>query len=109
MRFPFTDKVPAYIFRVYDLTLKLPTLSVCLSRYVYRDIGGSDPERSAAPRVAEYVVELFKNTCIKVDVLSDLAVMQKEYPMLCAVNRACQGQYPIYIYIFFLLVAYHKI
>jgi len=33
---------------------------------VCRDIGGSDPERMAAPRVSDYVQEVFKNTCIKV-------------------------------------------
>jgi len=33
---------------------------------VYRDIGGSDPERMAAPRVCDYVQEVFKDTCIKV-------------------------------------------
>ena len=27
-----------------------------------RDIGGSDPERMAAPKVANYMVELFKNS-----------------------------------------------
>ena len=30
-------------------------------RYVCRDIGGSDPERMAAPRVEEYLRELFKD------------------------------------------------
>jgi len=35
-------------------------------RAVCRDIGGSDPERMAAPRVSDYVQEIFKNTCIKV-------------------------------------------
>ena len=36
----------------------------CISlkfRYVCRDIGGSDPERMAAPRVEEYLRELFKD------------------------------------------------
>lgn len=28
-------------------------------RFVCRDIGGSDPERMAAPRVEEYIAELF--------------------------------------------------
>lgn len=59
-------------------------------RFAYRDIGGSDPERMAAPRVAEYVTELFKNTCVKIEVISDLAVMEKEYPLLVAVNRAAR-------------------
>lgn len=35
-------------------------------RIVTRDIGGSDPERMAAPNVAKYVEEVFKGTCIKV-------------------------------------------
>lgn len=35
-------------------------------RVACRDIGGSDPERMAAPRVAEYVTDLFKDTTIKV-------------------------------------------
>lgn len=57
-------------------------------RTVYRDIGGSDPERMAAPRVAEYVESIFKDTCVKVTVISDIAVLEKEYPLLAAVNRA---------------------
>lgn len=36
-------------------------------RLAYRDIGGSDPERMAAPRVAEYVQELFNNSPVKVE------------------------------------------
>ena len=32
------------------------------NRFVCRDIGGSDPERMAAPRVEEYVTELFKHS-----------------------------------------------
>jgi leucyl aminopeptidase len=56
-------------------------------RFVARDIGGSDPERMAAPRVAEYVVHNFANTVVQVKVYSDLAVLQRCYPLLCAVNR----------------------
>lgn len=60
-------------------------------RIVYRDIGGSDPERMAAPRVAEYVSNVFKDTCIKVQVISDLATLEKNYPLLVAVNRAARN------------------
>jgi leucyl aminopeptidase len=60
-------------------------------RAVYRDIGGSDPERMAAPRIAEYVENIFQNTCIKVNVISDLSVLEKEYPLLVAVNRAAKN------------------
>ncbi|XP_011477217.2 putative aminopeptidase W07G4.4 isoform X1 [Oryzias latipes] len=56
-------------------------------RLAYRDIGGSDPERMAAPRAAEYVQELFKNSPVKVEVVSDLKTLEKEYPCLAAVNR----------------------
>ncbi|XP_038133133.1 putative aminopeptidase W07G4.4 [Cyprinodon tularosa] len=56
-------------------------------RVAYRDIGGSDPERMAAPRVAEYVQEMFKNSPVQVEVLSDVRILEKEYPCLAAVNR----------------------
>uniref|UniRef100_A0A3Q1J7X1 Cytosol aminopeptidase domain-containing protein n=1 Tax=Anabas testudineus TaxID=64144 RepID=A0A3Q1J7X1_ANATE len=60
-------------------------------RLAYRDIGGSDPERMAAPRVAEYVQELFKDSPVKVEVVSDLKVLEKEYPCLAAVNRCANA------------------
>uniref|UniRef100_A0A4W6C8E0 Zgc:152830 n=1 Tax=Lates calcarifer TaxID=8187 RepID=A0A4W6C8E0_LATCA len=62
-------------------------------RLACRDIGGSDPERMAAPRVAEYVLDLFKDSPVQVEVLSDLKVLEKEYPCLAAVNR-CASSVP---------------
>lgn len=62
-------------------------------RLAYRDIGGSDPERMAAPRVADYVQELFKDSPVKVEVVSDLKTLEKEYPCLAAVNR-CANSVP---------------
>lgn len=83
-----------------------------------RDIGGSDPERMAAPRVSEYVQTVFKDspvqvggriwilisltgspgsvvtfcTCLsQVSVISDLSILEKEYPCLAAVNRCANG------------------
>ena len=38
-------------------------------RYVCQDIGGSDPERMAAPRVEEYIRELFEGSPVKVSYL----------------------------------------
>ncbi|XP_060595128.1 putative aminopeptidase W07G4.4 isoform X1 [Ruditapes philippinarum] len=61
-----------------------------MGRIVTRDIGGSDPERMAAPRVEEYVKNIFQDTAIKVEVISDVAVFEKEYPLLAAVNRAAR-------------------
>ncbi|KAJ8317580.1 hypothetical protein KUTeg_005484 [Tegillarca granosa] len=57
-------------------------------RIVARDIGGSDPERMAAPRVAEYVQNVLKDTGIKITVVSDPAVLKSDFPLLAAVNRA---------------------
>merc|ERR1712142_1313786 len=62
-------------------------------RVVARDIGGSDPERMAAPRVEEYVQESFKGTKVKVEVMKGQAFFEKEYPCLAAVNR-CASQVP---------------
>ncbi|XP_050395237.2 putative aminopeptidase W07G4.4 [Patella vulgata] len=59
-----------------------------LGRIICRDIGGSDPERMAAQRVEEYVLEVFKDTGINVNIISDVNMFKKEYPLLAAVNRA---------------------
>ncbi|KAK6468484.1 putative aminopeptidase W07G4.4 [Huso huso] len=60
-------------------------------RVVCRDIGGSDPERMAAPLVVKYIEELFNNTPIKVCVVSDVKQLEKEYPCLAAVNRCANA------------------
>eukprot|EP00090_Calanus_glacialis_P014754 TRINITY_DN2361_c0_g1_i1.p1 TRINITY_DN2361_c0_g1~~TRINITY_DN2361_c0_g1_i1.p1 ORF type:complete len:506 (-),score=180.53 TRINITY_DN2361_c0_g1_i1:73-1590(-) len=62
-------------------------------RVVARDIGGSDPERMAAPKVEVYVQEAFKGTNIKVEVMKGQEFFEKEYPCLAAVNR-CANQVP---------------
>lgn len=55
---------------------------------VGRDIGGSDPERMAPPRVEEYVREVFKGTNISIEVEKGQAHLEREYPCMAAVNRA---------------------
>lgn len=62
-------------------------------RVACRDIGGSDPERMAAPRVAEYTQALFKDSPVKVEVVSDVKILEREYPCLAAVNR-CANSVP---------------
>ena len=59
-------------------------------KIVARDIGGSDPERMAAPRVVEYVKKMMDD-CIKVEVVNDPSVFEKDYPLLAAVNRCCRN------------------
>ncbi|XP_077866008.1 putative aminopeptidase W07G4.4, partial [Saccoglossus kowalevskii] len=59
-------------------------------RIVYRDIGGSDPERMAPKKVEEYVQDVFKDTCIQLNVISDEDTLAKEYPLHAAVNRCAR-------------------
>merc|ERR1712227_374816 len=57
-------------------------------RIVCRDIGGSDPERTAAPRVEEYVTKYFQGSNVNIEVVQGQQTFEKEYPCLAAVNRA---------------------
>jgi len=61
------------------------------NRIAGRDIGGSDPERMSAPRVEEYVRELFLGSAVNVEVISDAATIEKEYPLFAAVDRCASG------------------
>ncbi|XP_043537305.1 putative aminopeptidase W07G4.4 [Chiloscyllium plagiosum] len=71
---------------------KLVLLSSALEsgRTVCRDIGGSDPERMAAPKVADYVQSLFSNSVVAVSVTSDSVILKEQYPCLAAVNRCAK-------------------
>lgn len=63
-----------------------------LGRIVTRDIGGSDPERMAAPRVLEYVQHAFKGTqSIQIQVVEGQHNFERDYPLFAAVNRAANG------------------
>uniref|UniRef100_A0A8C4Q7X0 Cytosol aminopeptidase domain-containing protein n=1 Tax=Eptatretus burgeri TaxID=7764 RepID=A0A8C4Q7X0_EPTBU len=56
-------------------------------RALCRDIGGSDPERMTPPRVYDYVNKMFINSNVKVSVITDPAIFEKDFPCLAAVNR----------------------
>merc|ERR1712083_83747 len=56
-------------------------------------MGGSDPERMAAPRVEEYVRAAFQGTNVKVEVDKGQEFFEREYPCLAAVNR-CSSTVP---------------
>lgn len=59
-----------------------------------RDVGGTDPERMAPPKVEEYILETFKDTpSIKISIIKDPAILDKEYPLFSAVNRAASGEW----------------
>lgn len=75
-----------------DSLLKLVTI-LEEGRWIARDIGGADPERMPPPKVEEYVLEQFKGVDnIKIEIISDELVFEKEYPCFAAVNRAASGK-----------------
>lgn len=46
----------------------------------------------APPKVEDYVRNLFKGSSIKLEVVSDIQQITKEYPLFEAVNRAASSQ-----------------
>jgi leucyl aminopeptidase len=59
-----------------------------LGRIMTRDIGGSDPERMSAEGVMDYVLNAFKGSSIKCDVIEGQKHFEKDFPCFAAVNRA---------------------
>lgn len=57
-------------------------------RRAARDITGTEPERMAPARVAEYCLELFRGSSIDVSVIRDRDTLEQEYPLVTAVGRA---------------------
>ncbi|TMP66594.1 peptidase M17, partial [Pseudoalteromonas ruthenica] len=57
-------------------------------QYAARDLCGTEPERMAPPRFADYCVELFANTSVSVEVIADIDKIESDYPMLGMVARA---------------------
>jgi len=88
----FKEKVEALGW-AGDQAIMQQALIIEEGRIVSRDIGGSDPERMAAPRVEEYVKEIFQESGVKVEVVQGQETFEKEYPCLAAVNR-CAAQVP---------------
>ena len=61
-------------------------------RIVARDIGGTDPERMTPKNVEKYLTETFPSEGnVKIKVVSDEPILEKEYPLFAAVNRAASG------------------
>ena len=55
---------------------------------VARDLAGTEPERMAPKKFAEYCRQAFAHTAVKVSVIDDVQQLQHEYPLLSAVGRA---------------------
>ncbi len=56
-----------------------------------RDLCGTNPERMSPPNFAQFCMDAFKGTEVKVSVEDDRATLEKKYPLLAAVARASQG------------------
>lgn len=57
-------------------------------KYVGRDLCGTEPERMSPPKFAEYCVDAFEGSNVKVSVIDDMDTLENEYPLLWAVARA---------------------
>ncbi|KAK5964908.1 Aminopeptidase, partial [Trichostrongylus colubriformis] len=58
---------------------------------VCRDVGETGPERMSPPKVADYIRAVFDNGKINVEITDNQDEIQKEYPMMAAVNRAANN------------------
>ena len=63
-------------------------MAVEAGKRVARDLAGTEPERMAPPRFAEYCRQAFAHTPVKVSVIDDSQQLQHEYPLLAAVGRS---------------------
>jgi len=57
-------------------------------KYAARDLCGTEPERMAPPRFAEYCEQSFAGTDVKVSVIDDMKTLENDFPLLWAVARA---------------------
>lgn len=57
-------------------------------RIVARDICGTEPERMSPPKLAELCKKIFRDSAVKLDIIKDRKVLEKDYPLLSAVARA---------------------
>ncbi|CCQ09826.1 peptidase M17, leucyl aminopeptidase [Pseudoalteromonas luteoviolacea B = ATCC 29581] len=62
--------------------------ALAAGHYVARDLSGTEPERMAPMRFAQYCKAAFTDSAVEVEVISDRATLDKEYPMLGTVARA---------------------
>ncbi|RUO79727.1 peptidase M17 [Idiomarina tyrosinivorans] len=63
-------------------------MAVEAGKRVARDLAGTEPERMAPLKFAEYCRQAFAHTAVKVTVKDDVQQLQHEYPLLSAVARA---------------------
>jgi len=57
-------------------------------RTLARDLCGTEPERMSAPAFADYCVAAYRDSGLKIDVIEDRDVLERDYPLLSAVGRS---------------------
>lgn len=57
-------------------------------RRLARDLGGSDPERMSPANCAAYIAQSMEGSGVDVEVVDDVSVIEREYPLAHAVARA---------------------
>ena len=80
------EKVGLYVGdKVFNVNLLQAIES---GRRLARDLCGTEPERMAPPKFADYCVEAFKHSDVQVSVIDDTKTIEQDYPLLAAVARA---------------------
>lgn len=59
-----------------------------IGKRLARDLCGTEPERMAPPRFADYCETAFVDTPVEVSVIKDQMVLRRDFPLLYAVARA---------------------
>ncbi|WP_299803800.1 leucyl aminopeptidase family protein [uncultured Shewanella sp.] len=60
-------------------------------RVLARDLCGTEPERMSAPAFADYCIEALQDSGLLMSVVEDRDILERDYPLLCAVGRSSFG------------------
>ncbi len=85
---------PVLTIGLFDPEGKVDTnyiAAVEAGRRLARDLCGTEPERMAPPKFADYCKGAFIGSDVKVEIESNRDDLEKKYPLLAAVARASQG------------------
>lgn len=60
-------------------------------RILARDLCGTEPERMSAPAFADYCLAALVDSDLAISVVEDRDILERDYPLLCAVGRSSFG------------------
>ncbi|SDZ96785.1 M17 family metallopeptidase [Alkalimonas amylolytica] len=63
-------------------------MAIEAGRRLARDLAGTEPERMSALNFAAYCQEAFAGSAVQVEVVTDVATLQRDYPLMMAVARS---------------------